>query len=94
MNEPTHRLKDPISIRWLSMEGTVKTIQQCYGCIVAYLQSNEGRNTVGDNIAEGLLKEVTHLKCSVLSVILSDILSAIGVLCRQLQSDLLDSKCP
>ncbi|KAH3856770.1 hypothetical protein DPMN_099364 [Dreissena polymorpha] len=85
MNEPTLRLKDPISIRWLSMEGAVKTIQQCYGSIVAYLQSNEGRYTVGDDIAEGLLKEVTHFKFSVFTAILSDILSVI-----QLQSDLLD----
>lgn len=87
MNVPHLRLKDPISIRWLSMEGAVKTIHKCYGSNVAYLQSNEGKNSVGDCIAEGLLTDAAHFKFPAFTAILADIPSVIGVLCQQLQSD-------
>ena len=58
MEEPSLKLMNPIAIRWLAMENTVNVIQQWYGSIVAYLQSNEGKYTVGDNLAEVLLKSV------------------------------------
>ena len=48
INEPNLKLKDPIKIRWLAIENAVKTIHKCYRFIVMYLQSNEGKNTVGD----------------------------------------------
>ena len=90
MNEPQLRLKDPINIRWLAMEHAVKTIHKCYGSIVAYLESNEGKNTIGDNIAESLLKDVLHYKFPAFTAILTDVLSIVGVLCKQLQSENLD----
>ena len=90
MDEPNLKLKDPISIRWLAMENAVKTIHKCYGSIVMYLQSNEGKNTVGDCIAEGLLKDVLHYKFPAFTAVLADILSVVGILCKQLQSDSLD----
>ena len=90
MNEPQLRLKDPINIRWLAMENAVKTIHKCYGSVVAYLESNEGKNTIGDNIAEGLLKDVLHYKFPAFTAALTDVLSIVGVLCKQLQSENLD----
>ena len=90
MNEPHIKLKDPINIRWLAMENAVKTIHQCYGAIVLYLQSNEGKNTVGDVTANGLLKIVLNLKFPAFTAILADILSVVGILCKQLQSESLD----
>lgn len=90
MDEPQLKVKDPISIRWLAMEGAVKTVHMCYGSIVTYLESNDGKNTVGDNVANGLLKEMLHYKFPAFTAVLSDVLGVIGVLCRQLQSDSLD----
>lgn len=90
MEEPHLKLKDPISIRWLSMENAVKVIHRCYGSIVAYLQSNEGKNTVGDNVAEGLLRDVLHYKFPAFTALLADILGVVGVLCRSLQAESLD----
>ena len=90
MDEPTLKLKDPINIRWLALENAVKTIHKCYSSIVMYLQSNEGKNTVGDCIAEGLLKEVLHYKFPAFTAVLCDILTVVGILCKQLQSDSLD----
>lgn len=78
------------NIRWLALESAVKTIHKCYGSIVMYLQSNEGKNTVGDCIAEGLLKEILHYKFPAFTAVLADILSVVGILCKQLQSDSLD----
>ena len=72
------------------MENAVKTIHKCYGSIVMYLQSNEGKNTVGDCIAEGLLKDVLHYKFLAFNAVLADILSVVGILCKQIQSDSLD----
>lgn len=60
MEEPQLRLKDPISVRWLAMESAVTAVHKCYGSLIAYLESNDGKNTVGDVIADGLLKEVLH----------------------------------
>ena len=90
MEEPNLKMKDPLNIRWLAMKNAVKTVHRCYGAIVMYLQSNEGKNTVGDCIAEGLLKDILHYKFPAFIAILSDILSKIGILCKQLQSDSLD----
>ena len=56
MEEPQLRLKDPINVRWLAMENAVTAVHKCYGSVVAYLESNEGKNTVGDVIADGLLQ--------------------------------------
>ena len=90
MEEPQLKLKDPISVRWLAMESAVSTVHKCYGAIVSYLQSNEGKNTVGDVIADGLLKEVLHYKFPAFTAILSDILAVIGRLSKQLQAETLD----
>ena len=90
MEEPQLKLKDPINIRWLAMENAVTTVHKCYGAIVAYLQSNEGKNTVGDNVAEGLLKDILHYKFPAFTAVLSDVLSVVGVLSKQLQADSLD----
>ena len=90
MEEPQLKLKDPISVRWLAMESAVSTVHKCYGSIVSYLQSNEGKNTVGDVIADGLLKEVLHYKFPAFTAVLSDVLSVIGCFSKQLQSDTLD----
>jgi hypothetical protein len=90
MQEPQLKLKDPINIRWLAMENAVTTVHKCYGSIVAYLQSNEGKNTIGDNIAEGLLKDVLHYKFPAFTAVLSDVLSVIGILSKQLQAESLD----
>ena len=90
MEEPQLKLKDPISVRWLAMENAVSTIHKCYGSIVSYLQSNDGKNTVGDVIADGLLKEVLHYKFPAFTAVLSDILCVIGQLSKQLQAENLD----
>ena len=58
MNESNLKLNGPISIHWLAKENAVKTIHKCSGSFVMYLQSNEGKNTVGDCIAELLLEDV------------------------------------
>ena len=39
--------------------------------------SNDGKNTVGDVIADGLLKEVLHYKFPAFTAILCDVLSVI-----------------
>ena len=91
MEEPQLKLKDPISVRWLAMENAVSTIHKCYGSIVSYLQSNDGKNTVGDVIADGLLKEVLHYKFPAFTAVLSVILCVIRQLSRQLQAEKLDS---
>ncbi|XP_053400529.1 zinc finger protein 862-like [Mercenaria mercenaria] len=90
MEEPNLKLKDPINIRWLAMENAVRTVHKCYGSIVTYLQSNEGKNTVGDVIAEGLLREVLHYKFPAFTAILADALQVLGVLSKQLQAESLD----
>ena len=90
MEEPQLKLKDPISVRWLAMESAVSTVHKCYGAIVSYLQSNEGKNTVGDVIADGLLKEVLHYKFPAFTAVLSDVLTVIGQFSKQLQTETLD----
>ena len=70
MNEPNLKLRDPINIRWLAMENAVKTIHKCCGSIGMYLQSNEGKNTVGDCIVEGLLQDVLHYKLPTFTTVL------------------------
>ena len=60
MNEPNLKLRDPINIRWLAMENAVKTIHKCYGFIDMYLQSSEGKNTVG------LISGRTSARCVIL----------------------------
>ena len=87
MEEPQLKLKVQISVRWLAMENVVSTIHKCSGSIVSYLQSNDGKNTVGDVIADGLLKEVLHYKFSAFTAVLSDLLCAIEQLSNQLQAE-------
>ena len=86
MNEPNLKLRDPINICWLAMENAVKTIHKCYRFITMYLQSNEGKNTVGDCIVEGLLQDVLHYKFPTFTTELADILSVVGILCKKTQS--------
>ena len=90
MEERQRRLKDPINVRWLAMENAVMAIHKCYGSVVAYLESNDGKNTVGDVIADGLLKEVLHYKFPAFTAILCDVLSVLGQLSKQLQTENLD----
>lgn len=42
---PTLKLKYPTNIRWLAMESAIKVIHRCYGSIMAYTESNKGKNT-------------------------------------------------
>lgn len=72
-------------------ENAVTVIHRCYRSIVAYLQSNEGKNTVGNNIADGLLCDVLHYKFPMFTALLADILGVIGVVCRSLQAESLDA---
>lgn len=90
MNEPHLKLKDPINIRWLAMEDAVQTVHKCYTSIVMYLQSNDGKNSVGDVVADGLLKDILHYRFPAFTAVLSDTLHVLGVLSKQLQSASLD----
>jgi len=50
------------------------------------MQSKEVMNTVGDNVAEGLLKSVLHYKFPAFTALLVDILSILVTLSRSLQA--------
>jgi hypothetical protein len=43
-------IEDPVYIRWFAMENAATTVHKCYGLVVACVQSNEGKNTIVDNI--------------------------------------------
>ena len=72
------------------MENAVTTVHKCYDAIVAYLQSNEAENTVGDVIPDSLLKEVLQYKLPAFTAVLSDVLSVVGRFSKKLQSETLD----
>lgn len=78
MEEPQLKLKDPINVRWLAIKNAVTAVHKCHGSTVSYLQSNEGKNTVGDVIADGIPMAVLDYNFQAFTAVLSNVLSVVG----------------
>ncbi|XP_045187536.2 zinc finger protein 862-like [Mercenaria mercenaria] len=80
-------LKEPASFRWLSLEGAVRAILDCYPALYNTLEHDAAK---GNPDAKGLLTKLKNVTFVLVSGFLKDVLYVVCKLSRVFQRDLID----
>jgi hypothetical protein len=83
-SKKTTRFKQVFHTRWLSFEGSVKTVCDNYGELLSVLSEDKGAK------AQGLLKGISTYKFLHVSFFLADVLKDLSILCKAFQSETVD----
>ena len=84
-------LKEPASFRWLSLDGAVRAVADCYPALYSTLEHDAAKgNSAGNSEAKGLFNKVKCVTFVLVTGFLRDVLSVVSKLSKVFQRDLID----